>query len=134
MHEVLRQRLMRKIEGLPDDQIYQVLDFIEFLEAKYGESDLEDEVTGLQRFAERLEDGLRKRTVRPGTLREAFQLISAADRVLSGVASAGREMLDELNVEPGSSGRKPLDPPDPGTRRASRPPEDGSGRGGTPEG
>lgn len=99
MHEVLRQRLLRKIESLPEDQIYQVLDYIEFLEAKHGSVEIEDEVTGLQRFAERLEDGLRRRTVSPGTLREAFQLLAAADRVLSGVASAGRDLLDDLNGE-----------------------------------
>lgn len=100
MHEVLRQRLLRKIETLPEERIYQVLDYIEFLSSRYGDAadaGVEDEVTGLQRFAERLEDGLRRRTVRPGNLREAFQLIAAADRVLSGVASAGREFLDELD-------------------------------------
>lgn len=116
MHEVLRQRLLRKIESLPEDQIYQVLDYIEFLSSKYGsapDGDLEDEVTGLQRFAERLEDGLRRRTVRPGTLREAFQLLAAADRVLSGVASAGREILDDLDTETGDSGSRPAAPAPP---------------------
>ena len=32
----------------------------------------------------------------PATLREAFQLISAADRVLSNVSSAGRKLMEEL--------------------------------------
>jgi len=96
VHDILKQRLLRRIEGLPEEQIYQVLDYIEFLESKYGSRDLPDEVTGLQRFAERLEDGLRKRTVSPSTLREAFQLISAADRVLSGLSATGRDLLDEL--------------------------------------
>ncbi|MDH3270240.1 MAG: DUF2281 domain-containing protein [Gemmatimonadota bacterium] len=95
MHDVLRQRLIRKIESLPDEQIYQVLDYIEFLESKYvaagGVSS-----SGLQKFAEGLEDKLRRRAVSPSTIREAFQLISAADRVLSGVSSAGRQILDDL--------------------------------------
>jgi len=97
MHDVLRDRVLRKLESLPDDQLYQVLDYIEFLESRYGDPDLKREATGLQRFAERLEDGLRRRTVSPSTIREAFQLISAADRVLSGVSSAGRQLVDELN-------------------------------------
>lgn len=96
MHDVLRQRLMRTIESLPDEQIYQVLDYIEFLEAKYAEAEAV-EASGLQRFAEGLEDKLRKKAVSPNTIREAFQLISAADRVLSGVSSAGRRVLAELN-------------------------------------
>jgi hypothetical protein len=96
MHDVLRQRLLRKIESLPDEQIYQVLDFIEFLESKYVEVP-PMEASGLQKFAENLEDRLRKRAVSPATIREAFQLISSADRVLSGVSSAGKRILAELN-------------------------------------
>lgn len=101
MHDVLRQRLMRRIETLPDEQVYQVLDYIEFLESKYAAAaDLE--ASGLQKFAEGLEDKMRKRAVSPNTIREAFQLISAADRVLSGVSSAGKQILNDLNsvVEP----------------------------------
>jgi hypothetical protein len=97
MHDVLRQRLIRKIESLPDEQIYQVLDYIEFLEAKYA-STVNVEASGLQKFAEGLEDKLRRRAVSPTTIREAFQLISAADRVLSGVSSAGRQILSDLNA------------------------------------
>jgi hypothetical protein len=95
MHDVLRQRLLRKIESLPDEQIYQVLDYIEFLESKYVTAQGVT-TSGLQKFAEGLEDKLRRRSVSPGTIREAFQLISAADRVLSGVSSAGRQILDDL--------------------------------------
>ena len=103
MHDVLRQRLLRKIESLPDEQIYQVLDFIEFLESKYAEAP-PVEASGLRKFAENLEDRLRKRAVSPATIREAFQLISSADRVLSGVSSAGKRILAELNEAVGGSG------------------------------
>jgi len=102
MHDVLRQRLLRTIESLPDDQIYQVLDYIEFLETKYAEA-TPVEASGLQKFAEGLEDKLRKKAVSPSTIREAFQLISAADRVLSGVSSAGKQILADLG--------QALDPP-----------------------
>ena len=95
MHDVLRQRLMRKIESLPEEQVYQILDYIEFLEGKYA-TDLAQEASGLQKFAESMEDKLRKKAMSPATLREAFQLISAADRVLSNVSSAGKQLLDEL--------------------------------------
>lgn len=95
MHDVLRQRLIRKIESLPDEQIYQILDYIEFLESKYAEL-AAVEASGLQKFAEGLEDKLRRKAVSPSTIREAFQLISAADRVLSGVSSAGKQILNDL--------------------------------------
>ncbi|MSR20966.1 MAG: DUF2281 domain-containing protein [Gemmatimonadetes bacterium] len=105
MHDVLRQRLLRKIESLPDEQIYQVLDYIEFLESKYAAA-AAVEASGLQKFAEGLEDKLRKRAVSPSTIREAFQLISAADRVLSGVSSAGKQILADLGqtLEPTEGG------------------------------
>jgi hypothetical protein len=108
MHDVLRQRLLRKIESLPDEQIYQVLDYIEFLESKYA-APASVGASGLQKFAEGLEDKLRRKAVSPSTIREAFQLISAADRVLAGVSSAGRQILSDLN--------QVLEP--------SEPPEDG---------
>ncbi len=94
MHDILRQRLMRKIESLPEQQVYQILDYIEFLESKYGPEGTE-ETSGLQRFGEAMEDKLRK-TMSPAKLREAFQLISAADKVLSNVASRGKKLMEEL--------------------------------------
>jgi len=110
MHDVLKQRLLRRIESLPEEQVYQVLDFIEFLESKYAR-DLTVEASGLQRFAENLEDRLRRKAVSPATLREAFQMIAAADRVLSSVSSAGREILSDLSsladVPPPESGGSP---------------------------
>jgi hypothetical protein len=131
MHDALRRRILRKLETLPEAQIYQVLDYIEFLESRYNRG-IPDDATAFQKLAERLEDGLRKRTVNPANLREAFQLIAAADRVLSSVSSAGKQLLDELQ---GSGEDPPLDSPAPGSgtpplRRPDRAPgagEDGPG-------
>lgn len=97
MHDVLRQRLLRRIESLPEAQVYQVLDFVEFLESKYAR-DLQVESSGLQRFAENLEDRMRRKAMNPATLREAFQLIASADKVLSNVSNAGRQILDDLGA------------------------------------
>ena len=117
MHDVLRQRLLRRIESLPDEQIYQVLDYIEFLEAKYAAA-IPVESSGLQKFAEGLEDKLRKKAVSPSTIREAFQLIAAADRVLSGVSSAGKQILADLNEAVDG----PPDAGTPGRSEGERPP------------
>ena len=105
MHDILRERLMRKIESLPEEQVYQMLDYIEFLEAKYG-SGADEETSGLRRFAEAMEDKLRKTSVSPAKLREAFQLLSAADRVLSNVSSAGRKLMEELTPVPNEDAGK----------------------------
>lgn len=106
MNDVLRKRLMRKLESLPEAQLYQALDFIEFLESRYAPGgSLVEESSGLQRFAENLEDRLRRKAVSPATIREAFQLIASADRVLSDVANAGRQLLGDLGPESGPKDR-----------------------------
>lgn len=114
MHDVLRQRLIRRLESLPEAQLYQVLDYVEFLESKYADR-TSGEVSGLQKLAENLEDRMRKKAMNPATLREAFQVIAAADRVLSGVSNAGKQLLNELVPEdapprrsaPGPTGERP---------------------------
>ncbi len=111
MHETLRRRILRKLDTLPEAQLYQVLDYIEFLESRYTRQEPAD-ATGLQRWAEKLEDGLRKRTVNPSSLREAFQLLAAADRALSSVQEVGRQIVDELQLEEGER-RRPGPPPGP---------------------
>jgi hypothetical protein len=94
---------MRKIESLPEEQVYQVLDYIEFLESRYASPDLEKEAGGLQRLAEGIEDRLRNKSFNPSNLREAWQVVAAADRALSGVAKAGRQLLEEIAGAPGAN-------------------------------
>ena len=125
MHDVLRQRLLRRIESLPEAQVYQVLDYIEFLESKYAR-EAQVEASGLQKLAEGLQDRMRKKAMNPETIREAFQLIAAADRVLSGVSSAGKQILEDLGTlaDPIDDGKGRLESASGGS---GRPPEVGSG-------
>jgi len=107
MHEAMRKRILRRLETLPETQLYQVLDYIEFLESRYNRG-IPEETTALQKLAEKLEDGLRKGKVNPSNVREAFQLIATADRVLSSVSAAGKQLLDELQA-PEEGGASPRD-------------------------
>lgn len=135
MHDVLRTRVLRKLESLPEDQVYQVLDYIEFLESKYA-SDNASDPSALQSFAEKLEDQLRRKTVSPGSLREAFQLISAADKVLSNVANLGKEFLGDANgSSEGKGGRKDTPPKTRSGAGSTRAGKDSKGpAGGSPSG
>ena len=103
---------MRKIESLPEAQVYQVLDYIEFLDSKYGSPDHQKQAGGFQRLAEGIEDGLRNRSLDPSGLREAFQVFAAADRAMSGVARAGRQLLDEIAGGDGGEGGTEGKPPE----------------------
>lgn len=113
MHESLRRRLMRAIESLPEDRVYQVLDYIEFLESRYGTRG-EVEPGGLQRFAERLEDRIRARSsMSPANLREAFELLSTADRVLSTLSDVEATVRREASAAVRSSFGSTTEPPEP---------------------
>ncbi len=109
MHDILRERLMRKLNVLPEAQVYQVLDYIEFLESKYAAARAA-RPDGLQRFAERLEDSMRMRNVAPKVISGTVGMVGTARRVFQGVADAGREIsrtiLGEGQSEPGTGVQK----------------------------
>lgn len=94
MNEILRKELWRKLESLPDDKAYQVLDYISYLQSQYGEG--ESRPSGFQRFGEIFQDTMRKRRVPASALRETMKVLGAADRVLGAFRDAGREFLVEL--------------------------------------
>lgn len=95
MHDVMRKRILRKLEALPDEQLYQVLDFIEFLERKYAPESA-SKPDGLQRFAERLEDRMRVRALNPRTMSGAMRVIGTAGRVWDNLAGASQGLLSGL--------------------------------------
>ena len=71
MNDVQRDRIQRKLETLSDERIYQVLDYIEFLESKYA---ARSPVTAgiFQRFAEGVEDTMRAGRVSAVTIGETM--------------------------------------------------------------
>jgi hypothetical protein len=94
MNEILRKEIWRKLESLPDDKAYQVLDYINYLQSQYGV--IGSTTGGFQRFGEIFQDTMRKGKVPASALRETMKVMGAADRVLSAVRDAGREFLVEL--------------------------------------
>jgi len=111
MNEILRKELWRKLESLPDEKAYQVLDYIKFLEARYGETG--DTASGFQRLAEGVQDTMRRGRMPASALRETMKAFSAADRVLGAFKDAGREFLAEMEKgAPEPSVPTPDDHPD----------------------
>jgi hypothetical protein len=95
MHEILRDRILRRLEALPEDKLYQVLDYIEFMESKYAERKAPPPNV-LQRFAEGVEDTLRAGNLSASTVAEAMGFMSKAMGVLSGVAAAGASVASDI--------------------------------------
>ena len=89
MEDVTRKRIMRMLDRLPEEQLYQVLDYIEFLELKYAR-DSARKPDAFQEFAERVEDQLRVRSLAPKAMKGTMRIMSTAGRVIDGVRDLGK--------------------------------------------
>ncbi|HEU4631746.1 MAG TPA: hypothetical protein VFS08_18500 [Gemmatimonadaceae bacterium] len=94
-NEFLRDRIQRKLANLPDERLYQVLDFVEFLETKYAPEPAAS-ANFFQRFAEGVEDRLRAGRVSAGAIAETMNLMHRAMGVLNGVAAAGKSVASDI--------------------------------------
>lgn len=107
MNEILLERLRRRLETLPDERAYQVLDYVEFLESKYATRPAG--APPFQRVAETLEDTLRAGRVPTTIIRGTMDAVGKAGRLLEGLAAAGRAAVDK--AEAPTSGEPPDPPP-----------------------
>ena len=95
MNAFLRDRILRKLETLPDERLYQVLDYVEFLDSKYAER--QSPPPGIfTRFAETVEDQLRAGRVSASAISETMNLMNRAMGVLNGVAAAGKSVANDI--------------------------------------
>ena len=101
MDQLLKKRIERRLEDLPNDKGYQVLDFIEFLESKYGNRSAQ--TSPLEKIADRVEDTLRAGRVSISAIKGTRDVFDAAGRVMQGLADAGRTVVDELQAPTSST-------------------------------
>jgi hypothetical protein len=120
MHDLLRARLLRHIEALPEAQVYQALDYLEFLSSKYARETLREPGV-FQRFSEMLEDKMRGQGLAFGTIKGALGVMGTAGRVVSGITEAGRTVIREVEsvITADPDAAPPAQLP-----RPSHPPED----------
>ena len=95
MNPYVRDRIHRKLETLSDERLYQVLDYVEFLEARYAEKPATP-VNVLQRFAEGVEDKLRSGGVAVTTISETMGFLNRAVGVLNGVAQTSMSVAGDV--------------------------------------
>ncbi len=109
MNAFLRDRILRKLETLPDERLYQVLDYVEFLDSKYAERQAPP--PGIfTRFAETVEDQLRAGRVSASAISETMNLMNRAMGVLNGVAAAGKSVANDIVSATRPAERPPADP------------------------
>ena len=95
MNPYVRDRIHRKLDTLSDERLYQVLDYVEFLESKYAEKSA-PVANVFTRFAEGVEDRLRAGGVAVGTVAETMGFLNKAMGVLSGVAQTTMTVAGEV--------------------------------------
>jgi hypothetical protein len=99
MNEVLTERIRRRLETLPEDKLYQVLDYIEFLESRYATRGAG--APAFQKLAETLEDTLRAGRVPVNIIRGTMDAVGTAGKFLGGLAAAGKAAVQEARKPPG---------------------------------
>ena len=114
MNTFLRDRILRKLESLSDERLYQVLDYVEFLESRYAER--QTPPPGIfTRFAETVEDQLRAGRVSASAISQTMNLMNQAMGVLNGVAAAGKSVASDIvsaaRTPERPAGEQPAAPP-----------------------
>lgn len=107
MNEFLRDRILRKLETLSDERMYQVMDFVEYLESKYAERQ-NPPANAFSQFIESVEDRLRAGRVSASTIAETVGLMNKAVGVLNGVAAAGKSVASDLYDAAVTPAKQPL--------------------------
>ena len=125
MNPNLRDRILRKLDTLSDERGYQVLDYVEFLEARYAEKPAES-ANLFRQFAEGLEDKLRAGKVSATTIADTMGLLNKAVGMLEGVAAAGKSVANDI-VSAAQRATAPT-PGAPGTATGTAKPKYGSRR------
>jgi len=100
MNDLLRQRILRRLESLPDDRAYQILDYIEFLESKYAERAAPTGI--LAKITETVEDTIRAAKLPVQAISGTASVMDSAARLMKGLAAAGQAVVDEAVKAAGS--------------------------------
>ena len=121
MNDILRERLIRKLDTLPEEKIYQILDYIDFLESKYAPK-LSTAPNPLKRFAEGVEDTLRAGKMSANVIGGTMSVMNKAVGVLTDVANAGKSVATEIAGVASSVASSKPQPPQTGAATPAAPP------------
>jgi hypothetical protein len=116
MNDLLKQRILRRLESLPDERAYQILDFVEFLESKYAERAAPTGI--LARITDTVEDTMRAAKLPVQAISGTVGVMDSASRLMKGLAAAGQAVVDEAV----KAAKPPAATPSPATPAPEIPP------------
>ena len=114
MNEILKKQVWRQLDALPEEKVYSVLDYIDFLTSEYADRAAPGP-PAFQKFAEGVQDQMRRGRMSANAVNTTMKVLGQADRVLDSFRQAGKEFLAELEAG------KPE--PGPGEDETPKPPE-----------
>lgn len=115
MKDHLKERIIRSIESLSDERGYQVLDYVEFLESKYGERAAPTGI--LAQISDKVEDTMRAGKLPLDAISGTVKFFGGATKVMDGLASAAQAVVEETSRTLSSTPKKP----DPATVKPAEP-------------
>ena len=121
MNDILRERLIRKLDTLPEEKIYQILDYIDFLESKYAPKP-SAAPNPLKRFAEGVEDTLRAGKMSANMIGGTMNVMNKAVGVVTDVANAGKSVATDIAGVVSSVASSKPQPPQAGPASPGTPP------------
>jgi ribosomal protein S19E (S16A) len=110
MSDALRRRIAERLDGLSEEKLMQILDYVAFLDSAYNQS--ERSRSTLEKIVSGVEDTLRAARAPAAAVKGTVNAMDAAGRVVRGLTAAGRSILDEAaaSVRP----KTPANPPEGG--------------------
>ena len=125
MNDILRDRVMRKLDMMPDEKLDQVLDYIEFLDSKYAPRNT-PAPNALKSFAEGVESTLRAGKVSASAISGTMNIMNKAVGAITDVANAGKSVATGIMGAASGSAPDPAQTPTPAAPPRGGPHELGS--------
>jgi len=120
MNEHLKDRILRRLEALPDERGYQILDYVEFLESKYAERTTPDNF--FTKITEKVEDTMRAGKVPIDAITGTVGFFDGASKVMRGMAAAAQAAVDEASKSAQELASRPAQKPSESAAPPSPPP------------
>lgn len=93
MNDLLKQRILRRLEALSDDRGFQIIDYIEFLESKYAER--QAPTNFFAKVADTVGDTMRAGKIPIKAISGTMNLMDSAGKLMKGLSAAGKAVVDE---------------------------------------
>jgi hypothetical protein len=93
MNDLLKQRILRRLDQLDDARGFQILDYIEFLESRYAGR--QTPTNFFARVADTVEDTMRAGKIPIKAISGTMNLMDTAGKLMKGLTAAGKAVVDE---------------------------------------